>query len=116
MAEENKDNVTPIRVVDAVKLLTPNELYALIVVEQKAIEFQEGKLKEAEKNLQQVEAQLAFWNNQRSIAVQSMHEVRGAIAGCNTLIADELEKLGVTQATFDEQKISYFKNLKNAKE
>jgi hypothetical protein len=94
-----------------IKMLSPNELYALIVVEQKAIEFQETRLSQATKNLEQVDQQLAFWNNKRNEALVGVHEIRGAIAGCGVLITEELEKLGVSKETFEEQKAQYFKEL-----
>lgn len=93
------------------KMLSPNELYALIVVEQKALEFQDTRLVSATKNLQQVDEQLTFWNNKRNEALVILHEVRGAIAGCGVLITEELEKLGVSKETFDQQKARYFQEL-----
>jgi len=93
------------------KSLSPNELYALIVVEQKALEFQDTRLVSASKGLEQIDQQLTFWNQKREQAVIAVHEVRGAIAGCNALIVEELEKLGVSKETFERQKAQYFAEL-----
>lgn len=97
------------------KSLSPNELYALIVVEQKSIEFTETRLVAATKALEQVDAQLAFWNNKRNEAVAGVIEVRGAISGCKALVTEELEKLGVSNETFERQKEFYFAELEASK-